>query len=84
MFKKEILTYSNLHAIKEKRVGERVLLDLSFRLSLKNLNYVALLDVKKRVNAFLKNSLERREEGIELLCLSKRLVLPAKLIPASS
>jgi hypothetical protein len=73
-----------LHAIKKKRVGERVLSDLSFRLSFESLSYEAFLDVKKRVNAFVKNSLERKEEATELLCLSKRLVLPAKLILASS
>jgi hypothetical protein len=85
MFENKILTYSNLHAIKEKKGGERVLSDLSFHLSLENLSYGALLDVKKkRVNAFLKNSLERKEEATEFLCLSNRLVFLAKLTPASS
>ena len=53
-------------------------------MSLEKLSYGVLFDVKKRVNAFLQNSLDRKKEATELLCLSKRLVLSAILIPASS
>jgi hypothetical protein len=69
---------------RKKRKGKSFIEILSFRLSLENLSYGVLLDVKKRVNAFLKNFLDRKEEATELLCLSKRLILHATLIPASS
>jgi hypothetical protein len=48
------------------------------------LGYGVLLDVKKRVNAFLKNFLDRKEEANEFLCLSKRMILHATQIPANS
>jgi hypothetical protein len=48
------------------------------------LGYEILLDVKKRVNVFFKNFLDRKEEATELLCLSKRMILHATLIPANS
>jgi hypothetical protein len=51
---------------------------------MENLSYGVLLDVKKRVNAFLKNFLDIKEEATEILCLSKRLISHATLIPASS
>jgi hypothetical protein len=68
-----------------KKRGERSLSNFwSFRLSLELLGYGVLLDVKKRVNAFFKNFLDRKEEATELLCLSKRMILHATLIPANS
>jgi hypothetical protein len=69
---------------KKEGRGKSFIEILSFRLSLENLCYGVLLDVKKRVNVFFKNSLDRKEETTELLCLSKRLILHATLIPASS
>jgi hypothetical protein len=64
--------------------GKNFIEILSFRLSLEHLGYGVLLDVKKRVNVFYKNFLDRKEEATKLLCLSKRMILHATLIPTSS
>jgi len=52
-------------------------------LSLELLGYGVLLNVKKRVNVFFKIFLDRKEEATEILCLSKRMILHAALIPAN-
>jgi hypothetical protein len=69
---------------KKKERGNNFIEILSFRLSLEHLGYGVLLDVKKRVNAFFKNFLDRKKEATELLCLSKRMILHATLITANS
>jgi hypothetical protein len=84
MFKMNFNTILSSMQPRKKRKGKSFIEILSFRLSLENLSYGVLLDVKKRVNAFLKNFLDRKEEATKLLCLSKRLILHATLILASS
>jgi hypothetical protein len=69
---------------KKKERGKKFIEFWSFRLSLENLGYGVLFDVKKRENAFFKNFLDKKEEATELLCLSKRMILHATLIPANS
>jgi hypothetical protein len=56
---------------KKEGTGKSFIENLSFRLRLENLSYGVLLDVKKRVNVFLKKSLDRKEEETKLLCLQE-------------
>jgi hypothetical protein len=69
---------------KKKERGKKFIEFWSFRLSLENLGYGVLFDVKKRENAFFKNFLDRKEDATELLYLSKRMILHATRIPANS
>ena len=73
---------SNMQSRKKER-GNKFIEFWSFRLSLEHLGYGVLFDVRKRENAFFKNLLDRKEDATELLCLSKRMILHATLIPAN-
>jgi hypothetical protein len=60
MLKINFKTILNNMQPRKKRRGNNFIEILSFRLSLRNLSYGVLLDVNKRVNAFLKNLLGQK------------------------